>query len=375
MPSPRQDITFKGYSQRTFGHWTKHILLNVQARLTHDPAYTGDPSHWVHPGSYRTIYKWVESQKQQYSDANNARNKTGSAAPPLEPQKPLQKARMAVWKDNARCNFPRTTIESSAAPPVTVAETSSEPRDGTPLSDTANRNSDGRDMNGDGVADLFGDLATDDLGTSDPWSGDSQQGDLDPEAIGDDEAEAGFSQNSTPIVAGNGGGGNGGSSEGQGGSSSGGGGNSAGGGGSSSGGGGNSSGGGGSSSGGGGSSGASKGKGKAPQRTPPRSRGRDGRERKQLERFNGNNLNALAGGFNDSVSKAAEVMGGSLKDAMGMIASMMAAGGGAAGGGAAAGGSGEISKKEKLQLCLAVDSQYGGDKNRANAQKLLEELL
>eukprot|EP00903_Cladosiphon_okamuranus_P015418 g14241.t1 len=254
-----EDITFKGYSERAFGHWRKHILYNVEARLRNDKEYKGDPKLWVHPGSYRDIYKWAESQKQQYSDVRNSHNRTGSEAQSYVPKSALQKARDKVWRDNARCNFPSTCIETSCVPSSasqsTWGETPSKPHANSPLSATSDRNSDGLDTHGVGVADLFGNGGAGDVESVSSW-------DLEPEEddLSDGEAEKGFSQSSQPGSAGDKDGGGGGRSAivDVGGVSS---------------------------------SGAakgkvpSKGKGKAPGTTPPRSRGRHGHEKKQLETF------------------------------------------------------------------------------------------
>lgn len=279
----------------------------------------------------------MESQKQQYSDTLNAHNKTGSEAEYV-PKSALQKARDKVWRDNKRCNFPTTCIETSgvarSASQGTWGETSSKSQADSPLSRAMDRNSEPSGSPEVGFTDLCGDDDADDGDGIDSQTADA--GGID---FSDSEAEKGFSQNSQPGSAGDKDGGGGGSS----------------------------------------SSAVDKvpsngkGKGKAPATTPPRSRGRHGHPKKQLETFRAHNLNGIGGNVTKAVEAMASV-GGQLEKTMSVIAGM-SGGAGAAGGGAGAGVAKKLSREEKIKLCLAVDSQYGTKVNQDNAQKLLDELL
>lgn len=304
----------------------------MEARLRADKDYKFDSSLWLHPGSFVTIYKYVDDQKQQYSKRNQDSNQSkssGSAAkpPPRETVFTLKRAR--IWDSHKRCKYPRDVIESGGAPAANspLAETSAS-APGTPASGVGTT-LDLEEVAVEGVSD-------DD--TSSQRAASEADGD-------DDDMELRTSQNSPPasrVYGDRDGVGEGG----------------------------------GSSTGGG----VSKGKGKAKDKpeekpTPPRDRGRDGHAKKQLATFQATGLGTLQSQSKDLVT----AMGSQFKDVVSMLPSIL----GRAGGGAAAGSSAPATETgadktkrqmEVTRMMTQFDQQYNEQRMKDTVEKNLIDL-
>lgn len=336
VPCVCQDQRFRGYSEYSWSQWKKYILTHVETRLRADKAYKFDSSLWLNPGSFPTIYKYVDDQKQQYSKHNQDSNKSQSsgseAKPPIRPTV-LHLKRARVWQTNKRCQYPPGVVESSGAPAAN-----------SPLSKTLAS-----------AADSPAPVAGATLGFEGEQGGgydtSSQRAASEFDDADDDEMELRTSNNSPPAFSvygvGDGAGGGGGSSAAGGGSSAGG--------------------------------VVSKGKGKAKEKreektTPPRDRGRDGHARKQLATFQASGLGTLQ----SQTTAAINSMGSQFKEVFSMLPSMLAAGGaGAAGSSAPATETGEAKAKRQMEITkmmMQFDHQYNEKRMKDQVEKNLLEL-
>lgn len=306
---------FKGYAEHAHAHWLKYILVPLKAKLesSKGEGYTGDPSHWIDKGSYPTIYKYVDAQKQQFSDFNSRRNssqsQSGAAATPKEPTSGLHLARARVWDTNKRCNYPPSVLESSGGP---VPH--------SPLGSTVGHRHQ-LPPSGGGVTE-YGDAH------SEVSSGveDSQDGDVDEDDDGQVENDLSVDRSPRSQAFRDAAGSGGGSGTGEGG-------------------------------------GGRKAKGKGRKATPPHGRGR----RQSLPTFNGSEATAAIAAGRGQVEGGMKEMAQAMTTGFTQIAGMFR--GGSAAGGAGAGGLEEEKSGVSLaDLCLRVGM-------KEEATKLAHDLL